>query len=105
MPEPRSVGCTGYTHVDCNGEGIPRLFLTEAKAKGALREWLKGVHVGVVEKDYDDDGWGTYTYSYTVIEINEKHDRIKKDMQVIPVMLTDYTRKQQLKDKHNEPSM
>lgn len=87
IPEPKSVGCSGYTHVSCNGNGIPRLLPTEAKAKGALREWLKGVHTGTVETDTDDEGWGTFTYSYTIIEVEKQSDRVKEDMEVVCVTL------------------
>lgn len=61
LPAPRGRGGRGGTHVEFEDDGLPRLFVSEASAKNALRWWLGGkVSVtcsggsGMWDDDYDE---------------------------------------------------
>lgn len=84
LPEPKSIGRSGYTSVEPTNKGIPRLHFSEKQAKDCLREWLKGV--AGLEYNYDsDDGYSTHRYAY--IDVEFKKHRKKENMRVVAINL------------------
>lgn len=74
-------GSHGFTRVQVGEEGIPRLFMTEAEARRALGQWLRGKCE--LRRTYMGDGeWDAE------FRITNQPDRKKEEMAVVHVKVT-----------------
>ncbi|MDR5839369.1 hypothetical protein [Caballeronia sp. LZ034LL] len=73
--------------VDCSGDGPnPRLFHTELSAKRALSAWLQGRWKAELEWESTDE-YGSGFYYQSLPVPTPIPDRVKEDMEVVPIRL------------------
>lgn len=88
LPEPKGKMGRGGSYLEPISPDVerPRLFSTERAAKNALIQWVRGKHKGIYEWEYDE----TFGRSYQITagtEVIPVPDRIKEDMEVVPIFL------------------